>query len=213
MRKTSFILIPLFFLCTSFDNPCSKKIVKDSGTVVFIYYPSCKDSSRAFVRTFEKGILANEVWINGNRPAGFENFYSMDKGNVITATNFWGVDQREFSISYFAKTGKPKRILQLLVDSTYFDLHFYSNGNIKAYGLTNSSYCNFGIWTEIDSLGLTSSSGKYKIVQKEHRTPSDNCVIVEMWCYEKDSIWTMTDSQGKILEKKVFSNGALKSYH
>lgn len=212
MTRVLIIIIPLFILLTGFENPCDKKNVKKDGNTIFMYYPNCKDSSCYFARTFEKGFLVNEVWVNNNRPAGIENNYSGDKNNLITSTSYWGIDRRQFSISYFAGTNRTERILQLLADSNYFDIQFYSNGNIKTYGLTNSSYCNFGIWTEIDSLGLTKNSGQYKIVRKEEKKPYDNGTIITSWCFEKDSVWTTTNGQNKIIEQKKYIDGKLKNY-
>ena len=173
MRRI-FIIIPLFFLWTGFDNPCNKKIIKKDETTIFLYYPSCKDSSTYFSRTFEKGILINEIWVNNNRPAGIENKYSMNKNNLITSTYFWGTDPRQFSISYFTGTNRLSEFQQTLRDSTHFNIRFYVDGSVKSYGLTNQSYCNFGIWTEIDSLGRKRTSRKcycyYQLVLRERQS-------------------------------------------
>lgn len=213
MRQILIIIIPLFILLTGFDFPCDKRIIKENGTTIFLYYPSCTDSSCYYARTFEKGILVNEVWVNDNRPSGIENNYARDKGNLITSTAYWGNDRGQISISYFVGTNRPERILQMLADSSYLDIQFYANSNVKSYGLTTHSFCKFGIWTELDSLGQTKNIGRYKIVQKKESEPTNFGKIMTTWCFEKDSIWTKTDTQNKIIEQTKYTDGNPKNYH
>jgi hypothetical protein len=211
MSRKFIVLIPVWFLWAGFDSPCSRKIITKNGPVITIYYPSCQDSSTCFVRTFEKGSLTNEVWVKGNRPAGIENYYSGDKQNLITSAFFWGVDKEEFSMGYFAGTNRLNRFEQKLNDSVYYHMEFYFNGHVKAHGLTDLNHCYFGTWIESDSLGLNQWTGKYKKVNKKERIPGENIVSVTMWCFEKDSIWTRTDSRNKTLEEKVYVEGKEKT--
>lgn len=206
------IILPFLFLLTGFGNPCCKKITKENGKSIFLYYPCCSDSTTYFVRTFEKDILVNELWVSGNRPAGIENSYSNNHQNKIISSYYWGADPRPFNIGYYAGTTKPSSFVQTLSDSTRFIIEFYTNGKVKSYGLTNDSNCNFGIWTEIDSLGLKTHVGKYKIVQREETVVYNDATVITHWCFEKDSVWTTTDDQNNVIEKVLYLNGKQKNY-
>jgi hypothetical protein len=142
-------------------------------------------------------------------PAGIENFYSGDKTNLLSSSSHWGLETRPYSFSFFKGSNLPESFRQLLNDSTYFNIEFYANGNARAFGLSNTSYCNFGTWIEPDSLNTYKWIGEYKRVNKQFRDSTilesgEEVVTVLLSYFEKTGVWKKVDSTNKVLEEKVY---------
>lgn len=194
-------------------QPCYVQSARNSNELTDLIYPNCNDSSTYFCRKFQDGILISEMWVKNNLPAGIENHYAEDNTNLLTSSFYWGRIPSQTSVSYYPGTNRLKEVRQQIQDTIHFNMSFYFNGRVRSFGLSNDSNCNFGTWTELDSLSRIKHVGNYKLVRKEEREHFTEGILIIQSCFEKDGWWIKTDNHNAILEKTFYLEGKPKHGH
>ena len=202
-------------------EPCQKKYASQYNRNMYRVeiFPHCNDTIIFLVRTYEDDKLTSEEWFKNNIPNGLGKYYSW-KDNTITLSSetFYGDSLKILhSTSYFPNSSLISKETKAITDSTAFSISYYKNGNIKEYGnFKGDSYCNYGQWTEMDSLGNFKWVGEYKIVHKETidttilPNTGDMVVTKIISCSEKDGIWKRTDAYNRVIESLIYVEGKLK---
>jgi antitoxin component YwqK of YwqJK toxin-antitoxin module len=214
-------LILLLFSCAAWGQtePCQKKYITGKNKYSIEIYPHCYDTTMFLVRFYEDNKLWKEEWFKNNIPNGLSIIYSWKDNTIMKSSEvFFGDDLKILhSTSYFPNSNLISHSTKAITDSTAFSISYYQNGNIKEYGnLKSDMNCNYGQWTETDSLGNFKWVGGYKIVRREKidttiLPKTGEMVITKLISlYEKDGVWKKTNKNDKVIEQVIYVDGKLK---